>query len=308
MAGTSKIEWCDASWNPVVGCSVVSPGCTNCYAMRLAYARLDRPNGPAHYAGTTEPSNAGGVWSGKVAIAPEHILNAPLHWKKPHRIFVNSMGDLHHEAISFEHIDRVVGVMAKAPQHTFQILTKRAAGMQAYWSDPELADRVGAAMPLPNVWLGVSAERQQEADERVPLLLRTPAAVRFVSAEPLLGPIDLTKHLIMSEIIEVGDTEGGFIFPRGTRSIVANYIAGVPALHWVIVGGESGPRARPMMPNWARYLRDQCAAAGVAFFFKQCGEYAETDFSETLERVGKKAAGRLLDGREWNEFPGQVRA
>src|SRR5215472_5440285 len=181
MAGTSNIEWCDATWNPVIGCSIVSPGCTNCYAMRMA-ARIEAMGSGSHYAGTTKKVNGNAVWTGKVALAPDHILTAPIHWRKPRRIFVNSMGDLFHEDIPDQWIDSVFAVMALAPQHQFQVLTKRAERMVQWFThfadspDGLLSavvditngsradiDRVGdGPWPLPNVWLGVSAERQQE--------------------------------------------------------------------------------------------------------------------------------------------------
>lgn len=334
MADHTGIEWADATWNPIVGCSLVSPGCTNCYAMSQA-ARIERMQPASHYAGTTQPSKAGAVWSGKLALAPEHILTQPLHWRRPRRIFVNSMGDLFHEDAPDAWIDQVFAVMAFAHWHTFMVLTKRSARMRQYLSDPGLYERVydlhfGADWPklptpcdaeatsancnhllspghLRNVWLGVSTERQWEWDARVPDLKATPAAVRFVSAEPLLGPI-------------VGDFK---------------------LINLAIVGGESGPKARPMHPDWARSLRDQCAASGTAFFFKQWGEWEPRrwkadggthamrhtapswgcfqeiqshpssiervepapDGWQAFARVGKRAAGRLLDGFEHNAMP-----
>jgi protein gp37 len=215
MGHNTGIEWTDDTWNPIVGCSVVSPGCTNCYAMRQAGTRLDGNPATPLYAGTTQRSKAGPVWTGKVALATDKTLLAPLRWRAPRRIFVNSMGDLFHEAVPDEWIDRVFAVMALAPQHTFQVLTKRSKRLRAWFAGTEdtgdaftrilsrapkmmeggddwwdfLSDR---GWPLPNVWLGVSAEDQPRADERIPDLLATPAAVRFVSAEPLLGAIDLT--------------------------------------------------------------------------------------------------------------------
>ena len=385
--GKSKIEWTNETWNPIVGCSIVSHGCTNCYAMKMA-ARIEKMSGhpmaqhvkvQTHYAGTTQPSKAGAVWTGKVARAPDHILTAPLRWKRGRKVFVNSMGDLFHESIPDEWIDKVFAVMALSPQHPFQVLTKRADRMRRYLNADYLTERIiehvgrldlsgatghgipnglfgvyedgsndgtvaFARWPLPNVWLGVSTERQQEADERIPLLLQTPAAVRFISAEPLLGPIDLTfirhlkkppAHIPNAHI----NALNGYI-DNGTRT----------NLDWIIVGGESGPNARPMHPQWARDLRDQCAEAGVPFFFKQWGEYLpvgqslpgygtihgasqsrpgrmklhyggtpqqapEHAFAERgvafasladgrlTFRVGKKAAGRLLDGKEHSEFP-----
>jgi len=265
MADKSNIEWTDATWNPVVGCSIVSPGCTNCYAMKMA-ARLQKMNVSGgsnsnylnHYDGTTQDSKSGAVWTGKVAIAPDKLFLKPLSWKRPRRIFVNSMGDLFHESIPDEWIDRALAVMALCPQHTFQVLTKRAERMRDYcsalpsrsvavaqaavwlgvWDDPDgiaitvndLIDR-----PLPNVWFGISAERQNELDERWQYLRETPAAVRFVSMEPLLGPI----------------------YFRPAKP------------DWIIIGGESGPHHRPMDPAWAAYLITQCKSAGVAAFMKQ---------------------------------------
>ncbi len=249
----SKIEWTDSTWSPVVGCTHVSPGCDQCYAAKLASGRL------AHlprYAGLA----VDGKFTGEVRLVPE-VLNQPLRWRRPRRVFVNSMSDLFHDAIPDEYIAQVFAMMAACSQHTFQVLTKRHGRLRSLLSDPgfqdmvieewdalveEHGDRVAGRpgwnwYPLPNVWLGVSVEDQKWADIRIPALLATPAAVRFLSCEPLLGPIDL-----------------------------ASYIGG-RLISWVIVGGESGPRARPMHPDWARSLRDQCTAAGVPFFFKQAG-------------------------------------
>lgn len=334
MADQSKIEWTDATWQPVTGCSIVSPGCTNCYAMKLADTRLRHH--PSR-AGLTIGSKAGPVWNGKVRFN-EQWLDQPLRWKSPRRIFVCAHGDLFHENVPDEWIDMVFAVMALAPQHTFQVLTKRSARMRRYMTrgGPTLqmlaqVPQVGRDLmvantdwPLPNVWLGVSTERQQEADERIPDLIETPAAVRFISAEPLLGPISLFD----------------FIGPWSPSGDVASHAP--PQLDWVIVGGESGTGARPMHPDWARSLRDQCAAAGVPFFFKQWGEWVpqvgavdgwtiddnpeisrfdhrdwdgdrygepyrpmwcDDRDDDTVARVGKKAAGRLLDGVEHNGMP-----
>lgn len=329
MADGSKIEWTDASWNPIrarrsgVGadgepwerigwhCEHATTGCEGCYAegfnMRLGTGLPFKP----------------GYRKDIELFLDAKTLELPLRWKKPRMIFVCSMTDLFADFVEDVWIDKMFAVMALCPQHKFQILTKRAERMQTYiagvLADQDLGlnrfgitalallallNRAGSlpGWPLPNVWLGVSAERQLEADYRIPLLLQTPAAVRFVSLEPLLGPITLWDN---SE----GVLRGCGVIRDGatTASTPHDPPEGVdtsyPGLDWVIVGGESGREARPMQPNWARYLRDQCVAAVVPFFFKQWGEYAETDFSETLERVGKKAAGRLLDGREWNEMP-----
>jgi protein gp37 len=338
----SKIEWTEATWNPVVGCSVVSPGCTNCYAMRMANRLAANPATP-HYAGTVEPSKAGPVWTGKLAMAPEKALTAPLRRRKPTMYFVNSMGDLFHEDVPDDWIDRVFAVMALCPQHTFQVLTKRANRMRAYVTDRE--DReIGRAQDrqltgphpvpvLPNAWLGVSAEDQVRADDRIPDLLATPAAVRFVSAEPLLGPVDLRRLAATGGTIRpyraLVDALDGTCQSRDHAS--TDWFKLPAKIDWVIVGGESGKGARPMHPHWARSLRDQCAAAGVPFFFKQWGEFRPRIYCLPIEdddvniwpdgtvgrgnvndnggtgwplkRVGKNRAGRLLDGREWNGMP-----
>lgn len=307
----SKIEWTGETWNPIAGCSIVSPGCTNCYAMRTAarleamdFAQRAKPLPGSggmkfpdpdtlplrHYRGLTVKSKAGPVWSGKVALAPDNILTEPLRRQKPQTYFVNSMSDLFHEDVLDEWVMKVFVVMAATPWHTYQVLTKRADRMRKWLSPGERGGHLNAMVranalrsdlfggplverivtgtgsitwPLPNVWLGVSAERQQEADARVPDLLATPAAVRFVSAEPLLGPIDFT-NIKPRERYEI-DALRGHDADTGTACA---------ALDWIIVGGESGAGARPMHPDWALALRDQCAAAGVPFFFKQWGEWA----------------------------------
>lgn len=331
MAENSLIEWTDATWNPVTGCSVVSPGCTNCYAMRLAGTRLQHH--PSR-AGLTRYTKAGPVWNGQVRLNKDW-LTQPLSWTRPRLIFVCAHADLFHEAVPDEWIDRVFAVMALAPQHTFQVLTKRSARMMAYmtsdWSlrvygaiegDPAGAAACGwlaSSAPLPNVWLGVSAEDQRRADERVPDLLATPAAVRFFSAEPLLGSLDLVNTPFYDTPSSVSGR--GYLRSVGAP---ADFIH-PPKLDWIIVGGESGPGARPMHPDWARSLRDQCAAADVPFHFKQHGnwigvedlrrlpggqgpgfgrfDHCQYDQEHEAVLVGKKAAGRLLDGVEHNGMP-----
>ncbi|MFW2829896.1 phage Gp37/Gp68 family protein [Sphingomonas sp. ID0503] len=248
MAETSTIEWTDATWNPVTGCSVISPGCKHCYAMKLAGTRLK--NHPSRE-GLTIDTAAGPVWTGEVRVNEPAMLD-PIRWKRPRRIFVCAHGDLFHENVLDSTIDRVFAVMGAAPQHTFQVLTKRAERMRAYFA--RVTADPAANWPLPNVWLGVSAEDQARANERVPQLLATPAARRFVSAEPLLGPINL------HDAMWAGDGDP-----------LADLTA---TIDWIIVGGESGLGARPMHPDWARSLRDQCVAAGVPFFFKQWGAWA----------------------------------
>lgn len=291
---THKPGYKGETWNPVVGCSVVSPGCTNCYAMRQAARLLDGNPKTPHYAGTTMPTKAGAVWSGKIAKAPDAIFLKPLRWRAPRCIFVNSMGDLFHERVQDALIDQVFAVMALAPQHLFLVLTKRAERMRDYFTDlfrsAPFDDRkqavTGAAFnlcdelsrgkneraftdaecllndrwPLPNCWLGVSAEDQTRADERVPLLLATPAAKRFVSAEPLLGPIDLRS---IWTHCPTHDFESGFCVGQ---------CPDMRRLDWIIAGGESGHDARPAHPDWFRAIRDQCSGAGVPFFMKQITE------------------------------------
>ena len=344
MADTS-IEWTrnpDGSpgkvWNPVVGCRKVSEGCRNCYAKTLHDRRHE-----AYQEG-------GGYWNNgqpipkqyaepfeTVQLIPER-LNDPLHWRKPQRVFVNSVSDLFHPDVPDGFIFDVFVAMSYAPQHTFMVLTKRPERMAEWcsarrWrnlglSPAMLGDFYAPIIPgkhrdddvehLPNVWLGTSVENQEAADNRIPHLLETPAAVRFLSCEPLLGPVDLEPYLW---------EEAG---PEWAGKNLAE-----PGIDWVIVGGESGLGARPMRLDWARDLRDQSAAADVPFFFKQWGEWFDRDQWEynpelalpddevayngllssrltriergteraVMHRVGKKAAGRLLDGVEHSAFP-----
>lgn len=355
MAANTKIEWTGengATWNPITGCSIVSPGCTHCYAMALAGTRMKHH--PSRE-GLTQPSKAGPVWTGEVRFN-EQWLDQPLRWKTPRMIFVVAHGDLFGEAVPDEWIDRIFAVMALAPQHTFQVLTKRPERMRAYLrsifegdgeafarfaltevphpagtrSLVDLMDVDGFIKPLRNVWLGVSVEDQTRADERIPILLDTPAAIRWISAEPLLGELNLqclrkfnssSKPWINALTGVV--TRGGL--PRSPSECgfdVSSRIPGkLPRLDWVVAGGESLPPglkgpARPMHPEWARSLRDQCAAAGVPFFFKQWGDWISAkgmprdlpighvfDDGYQMIRVGKKAAGRLLDGVIHDGFP-----
>lgn len=341
------IVWTDQTWNPVRGCSRVSEGCRNCYAERVAARFSDRFQ---PYEGLARRTPSGPRWTGKVVPVEEHLLD-PLRWKTPRRIFVNSMSDLFHENLPDEAIDMIFAVMALCPQHQFQILTKRPERQLRYVDSAcgRIADRVmemrkargdmGCVGPLPhlspgstwwplaNVWLGVSVEDQATADELIPLLQETPAAVRWVSAEPLLGPIDLC--CVGHEVEEwdgVIDALRGFTwieewlddFGKERRR---HRCQTVPKLDWVVVGGESGTGARPMHPDWARSLRDQCQTAGVPFLFKQWGEWCPAfqlpldgdavpkspDIfrfeNATVQRFGKRVAGRELDGRTWDEFP-----
>ncbi|CAJ1003906.1 DUF5131 family protein [Brevibacillus aydinogluensis] len=303
----TAIEWTDTVWNPVTGCNKVSEGCRNCYAFALHDMRhksfTEGKKLPRQYA---KPFS-------EIQLFPER-LEQPLKWRKPRRIFVNSMSDLFHEDVPEGFIGSVWDVMARTPRHTYQILTKRPERMQellSKWADDGWYWRREYGMwcgpltgPLPNVWLGVSVENQKAADERIPLLLQTPAAVRFLSCEPLLGPVDLE----FTAQFEHPDNEG-------------YGVTAIKGIDWVIVGGESGPNARPMHPEWVRGLRDQCEDYGVPFFFKQWGEWMKVPPSRKpweygspeekvsfvgdarFYRIGKKKAGRLLDGREWNEIP-----
>ena len=262
MADKTKIEWTDATWNPITGCSRVSPGCEHCYAERLAGTRLKH-----HWSrkGLTRPGPDGPIWTGEVRLN-EEWMDQPLRWKKPRRVFVCAHADLFHENVPDEWLDRVFEVMAMAQRHTFQVLTKRPAKMFEYIKDVSLAPtderqrHLGPKWPLPNVWLGVSAENQECANNRIPALLATPAAVRWVSVEPLLGPVDLTNIPIQMK--------GGLVYGRNAINSTACGMD-YPALDWVVVGGESGPGYRPMNPDWARSIRDQCGNADVPFFMKQ---------------------------------------
>lgn len=280
--GKSNIEWTGHTWNPLAGCSVLTPGCKRCYAMKMA-ARLEAMGQPL-YAGLTVPSNAGPVWSGVMRQASDAVLLAPLHRQKPTMYFVNSMSDLCHEKVPDEWIFRIFAVMALTQRHTYQVLTKRSARLR------EVIERIGksievlerharsfgytlkfeghgmVAWPLPNVWLGVSTERQQEADARIPDLLHTAAAVRFISAEPLLGHIHLGYIGWPGKEVVRRTGHNALV---GARYEDGKMVERLPRLDWVIVGGESGHGYRPMDPAWAYSLRDQCVAAGVPVFIKQ---------------------------------------
>lgn len=411
MSDRSGIEWTQATWNPMLGCTKVSPGCDHCYAIRTVHrlAANPNPNVSTATAGLTARDSVGRLdWTGRVNLLPERLAIL-LRWREPRRIFVNSQSDLFHDDVPDEFIARVWAVMAATPQHTFQILTKRHGRMRSLVSSPgfqraaseaatDLLDTgavrslptglgKGAAVvtsprnrwepewPVPGVWLGVSVEDQKRADLRIPALLDTPAAVRFVSCEPLLGAVDLGGrgwlpvslndpdpdaecHVCGTE--EFSDQGGHVVvhrcgsrlsepcqeLPNGDCALDGTStgewcdgpIKAYPRIDWVICGGESGPGARPAHPDWFRQLRDQCAAAGVAFFHKQNGEWREPrpgeeyntrygraghppaflidhdgnvycsreaagDSAVPVVRVGKKAAGRELDGRTWDEYP-----
>jgi protein gp37 len=306
----SNIEWTDVTWNPVVGCSKVSAGCTHCYAetmdrrLRAIAGEEFRPWGPQNAAYN-------------VRLHPER-LEAPLRWRKPRRVFVLSMSDLFHEAVPFEFIDQVFAVMALSPQHTFQCLSKRPERMRAYMTEDGIG-RIGyiegiakrmerergnnvdgltllGSWPLPNVWLGTSVEDQASADVRIPELLATPAAVRFLSVEPLLGPVDLTPWLWRP---------GGL----GESIRVADNLLG-----WVIVGGESGPGARPCDLGWIRSIVAQCRPAGVAVFVKQLGarpvtvgELRKFDWPNGTVHGGDEARLKSSKGGAMEEWPEDLR-
>lgn len=247
MAGPSEIEWTDATWNPVSGCRVISPGCTNCYAMRMA-ARLQAMDHP-NYRGVVRKSGGRPKWTGKLHFN-EAALDTPLKWKKPRKIFVNSMSDLFQDGVPAKLVSRVWDAMAASPRHVYQILTKRPENMARIVRDTGLAT-------LPNVWLGTSVE-SADYNYRIDELRSVPAAVRFISFEPLIDEIGLVD---------------------------------LSNIHWAIVGGESGPRARAMEEDWVEEIRRQCRQQNVAFFFKQWGG------------ANKKATGRTLRGRTWDEYP-----
>lgn len=298
MGQNTSIEWADKVWNCLRGCTRISRGCGGpdgggCYAEAIA-ARFSGP-GQA-YEGLARMSKAGPRWTGEIKLLPEK-LEEPLHWKKPSRIFVNSMSDLFHEKVPNKFLDQVFAVMALCPQHCFQVLTKRPERMQQYVTGLSRGyDRLEAAArslgwslhfhgiplvpwPIPSVWLGVSCEDQATADERIPWLLKTPAAVRFLSCEPLLGPVDLSQIFGLYEF-----DEGQWALKVGSRWD--------PSPDWVIAGAESGHHARPMDEAWVRTIRDQCQAASVKFFYKQ-----------KLDERGHKVGRPLLDGKVWDEFP-----
>lgn len=337
----TKIEWAEAVWNPVVGCSAVSAGCSNCYAIAAA-ARVeacDVGGKSPHYAGLTRESGGRRVWTGKVAAAPDAVWLAPLRRRKPTIYFVNSMGDLFHDDVPDDWIDRAFAVMALCSQHKFIVLTTRATRMRAYLSSLEaafvrafapphqhpslddahatffatIAPNTPSTWPLPNVALGVSVEDQASADDRIPHLLATPAAIRLISAEPLLGPVDL--EMLDARVSERDDAE-----PSGLRwidALTGDYSDGEghvgdvwgmanPGLDWVIAGGESGKGSRPCHPDWARGLRDQCARAGVPFFWKQWGDHAPGEIAADYLNPNRAAKGFTFFDNQWSECWSEV--
>lgn len=318
MGDGTGIQWTDATWNPIRGCSRVSAGCEHCYAEQVA-RRFSGPGQP--YEGLVRISGLSGQakaqWNGKIKLVPEH-LGDPLRWRRPRKVFVNSMSDLFHEGVPFEYIAAVFGVMAASPRHTFQVLTKRPERAAEFfaWMN-RAADRArevfphdslmwrlaavarsaasrhgvswsrrhgaggGEFWPLPNVWLGVSVEDQASADARIPTLLTLPAAVRWVSYEPAIGPVDFAYTCFNG----------------------ADSLGTMPGVDWIVIGGESGPGARPFDLAWARSTLAQCREAGVPVFVKQLGTVPVA--TTTLENV---ALARLRDrkGGDPSEWPDEL--
>lgn len=336
--------WWTKSWNPVIGCTACSPACDNCYAERLhkqRYIAQRRQRDKGLLAGKTMPPCYSMPFSA-VRFLPERQAQ-PLRWKTPQRIFVCNMGDLFHEDVPFWAIDRIFAAMSLSRQHTYYLLTKRPERMLEYMTRENFRKRIydaGACnfpFPLPNVWLGTTVWDQASADRAVPILLSTPAAKRFVSVEPMLGPVDLVSAGAIAPpdkpFFEVGTAlctdplcgRSETHYPREFGCRWGLEPKGLPGLDWVICGGETGPGARSMHPAWARSLRDQCVAAGGPFFFKQWGEWAppapgsDLEYEAAMargakdlhvfpdagftERLGSRRAGRELDGRTWEEVP-----
>ncbi|MGW6016144.1 DUF5131 family protein [Streptomyces sp. NPDC055210] len=338
MADRTKIEWTDRTWNPTTGCTKISDGCTNRYAATFA----ERWRGiPGHHFET----------GFDITLRPER-LRLPMTWTKPRRIFLDSMSDLFHADIPDTYIAQVFAVMALTPRHTYQVLTKRHARMRALLSRPTFWHQVaeqgrahfagcqedwlaaGAMLggrPLPNVWLGVSVEDQRWADIRIPALIGTPAHTRFLSCEPLLGPVWIADHIWQACLCCEGESHDEACAPCADQYCESGHIR---ELDWVIAGGESGPGARPLHPDWIRSLRDQTRGRHVPFFFKQWGDHAPEDHGHDrgrltvvdprghgqehddacalqapvrMRRVGKKQAGRLLDGRHHDALPAPAR-
>lgn len=354
MGDRTGISWTDATWNPIRGCSRVSAGCVNCYAESVA-ARFSAPG--LAYAGLT----TNGRWNGTVRLVPEHLAD-PIRWQKPRKIFVNSMSDLFHESLPADEIAAIFGVMALAKRHTFQVLTKRPERMRDFLLGKErvsgsslremcfyearnfLGEKAvsggtpwDAEFPLPNVWLGVSVEDQKTADARIPILLDTPASVRFVSYEPALGPVDFARWVRPEYPSHALGVSSAYVIGEQARwrktwgdpptleppKTVADVLAPEPfrRLSWIIVGGESGPRARPFDVGWARSTVKQCAAAHVACFVKQMGSVPVlfggtnarhswpdgTEFDEPDENTRQTIALHNSHGADEAEWPESLR-
>jgi len=359
MSRETKIEWTETTWNPTRGCSRVSEGCRHCYAEQQAARIVRMAKGkPSPYDGLVSVRSmvsglrytcvtaAGSYdeprWTGKVVLDPNKLAE-PLRWRHPREIFVNSMSDLFHESLSNEQIAAVFGVMAACPQHTFQVLTKRAKRMRKWfewaeehgdghdmmrfgpsalltcaweasagdvWGDDDdgrpnhklldlpNAATYGTSWPLPNVWIGVSVENQEAADERIPHLLATPAAVRFLSCEPLLGLVDLRR--VRPNPIPIDALTGRWSVPQRDGSTQD------PRVHWVIAGCESGPGARPCATAWLRDLRDQCADADVPYFLKQANPWAWVEGDRSPGHRDDDRSGAISAGVGSKRKPGGV--
>lgn len=309
--GEHKIQWLNLpgykgeTWNPIIGCSKVSEGCANCYAEKMAIRLAHMPN--AYEYSNVVRSNPS-EWNGKTQLIKTK-LTKPAHWKKPRVVFVCSMGDLFHESIPFEEINAVFSVMADNDQHIYIVLTKRPLQMIRFYKWK--ANQHGVTwQPSSNVWMGITAENQEQAEIRIPYLLSVNAAIRFVSIEPILGAIDLNTvynhRLVHMDVL------------NGKRYSSENSDDG-PRLDWVIVGGESGHNARPARPDWMRSIKDQCLKAQVPFFFKQWGEWKPqgtiNNYSflnakkerqagnDVMVRTGKKYSGNQLDGVTYEQYP-----
>lgn len=354
MADGTAISWAEATWNVLTGCTVLSPGCKRCYAMKLAGARLKN-----HWSrqGLTVDSKAGPVWTGEVRYNPEW-LDQPLRWSRPRMIFVAAHSDIGHPAVRDEWRDAIFAVMALRPDHVYLVLTKRPDVLGAYLASESTRGRVWAHAsrlagkfrrtrdqlfaigqrisnwPLQNVWVGTSAEDQPHLDERLPHLLRLPAALRWLSIEPMLGPVDLT--MVPTWTDPRSDDENTLNALTGREYHAGAGVLGDrgPRIEWVVAGGESQNSDRPTHPDWVRSLRDQCQAAAVPFHFKQWGDWIDADnglknphgrswtFNEaariadeggwayehnsdgtTMIKAGARRTGRTLDGHIWDEFP-----
>jgi len=322
----SKIDWTDKVWNPVTGCTKVSPGCANCYAERQSKRHAGRFGYPAD-----EPF--------RVTLHPDR-MDMPMKWKKPWRVFVNSMSDLFHPDVPFEFIAKVYDIIKQCPKHTFQILTKRVdRALEFYkWNVEQTGHYPGSYEWLRNVWFMATTENQDAVNDRIPKLLQIPSYTRGISAEPLLSEIKLSGLIpppgTMFKCSFCGGYTNRYSLHCQTCGKEGGYSGSFAKLTLVIVGGESGPGARPMHPDWARSLKVQCQAAGVPFFFKQWGMWAERQLPQKdlqnhnhkglwmfsdggfcrlfgkpcddavwMEPVGKKAAGRLLDGVTHDGMP-----
>lgn len=292
MADKSNIEWTDATWNCLYGCSLVSPGCKHCYAVLQTHRIAGVHDNYKHL---TVLGDHGPEWSGDVFMHADK-LEQPLRWQRPRMVFVNSLSDVFHPGVDDDFVAAMFAVMGAASQHQFQLLTKRPERMHAWfkrvsglyggnpWKILEHCERAavkyglnvnaGGTWPLRNVWIGVSVESQTFAEKRIPFLLQTPAAIRFLSMEPLLGAVDLTRD------------------------------DWIHKLDWVIVGGESGPGARPMDPEWVRDIRDACVVNRVPFFMKQWGNFD----ADGVKHRSKKETGCLIDGVDYKQWPRQVAA